>query len=106
MSHMRWMMDTYCWQVAPGRFFAHQHSGNLPRNAEICAMKSILVSCVDCWRTFITNCEETHNNLSKLNCRSHIAENCTVAMILGLRQALTRIGCLQAFESGPTVEEP
>ena len=27
-------------------------------------------------------------------------------MILGLRQALTRIGCLQAFESGPTVEEP
>ena len=27
-------------------------------------------------------------------------------MILGLRRALTRIGCLQAFESGPTVEEP
>ena len=29
-----------------------------------------------------------------------------MAMILGLRQALTSIGCLQAFESGPTVEEP
>ena len=27
-------------------------------------------------------------------------------MIRGLRQALTRIGCLQTFESGPTVEEP
>ena len=106
MSHMRWMMDTYRWQAAQGRFFAHQHSGNLPRNAEICAMTSILVSCVDCWRTFITNCEETHINLSKLNCRSPIAENCIVAMIRGLRQALTRIGCLQASESGPTVEEP
>ena len=75
-SHMKWMMDTYCWQVAQGRFFAHQHSGNLLHNAEICAMKSFLVSCVDCWRRFITNCEEIHNNLSKLNCRNHIAENC------------------------------
>ena len=46
------------------------------------------------------NCEEMHNNLSKLNCRSHVAENCIVAMILGLRQALTRIGCLLALESG------
>ena len=63
------------------------------------------MSYVDGWRTFVTN-EEIHNNLSKLYWRSHIAENCTVAMILGLRQALTRIGCLQAFESGPTVEEP
>ena len=27
-------------------------------------------------------------------------------MIRGLKQALTRIGCLQALESGPTVEEP
>ena len=27
-------------------------------------------------------------------------------MIRGLRQALTRIGCLQACESGPTVEKP
>ena len=42
MSHMRWMMDTYRWQVAQRRFFVHQHSGNLPRNAQICAMKSIL----------------------------------------------------------------
>ena len=99
-SHMRWMMDTYRWQVAQGRFLVHQHSGNLPRNAEI------LVSCVDCWRTFITNCAEIHNNLSKLDCRGHIAENCIVATIRGLRQALTRIGCLQAFESGPTVDEP
>ena len=56
--------------------------------------------------TFLTNCEDIHNHLSKLNCRSHIAENCFAAMIRGLRQALTRIGCLQAFESGPTVEEP
>ena len=63
-------------------------------------MKSILVSHVDGWRTFVTN------NLSKLICRSHIAEKCIVAVILGLRQALTRIGCLQAFESGPTVEKP
>ena len=78
MPHMRWMMDTCRWQVAQGRFFAHQLSGNLPQNAE---------SCVDCWRTFITNCEEIHKNLSKLNCRSHIAENCIVAMIHGLRQA-------------------
>ena len=69
-------------------------------------MKSILVSCVDCWRTFITNCEEIHSNLSMLNCRSHIAENCIVAMICGSRQALTRIGCLQAFEAGPTVDVP
>ena len=29
-----------------------------------------------------------------------------MAMVRGLRQALTRIGCLQAFEAGPTVEEP
>ena len=58
------------------------------------------------WRTFVANCGEIHKNLSKLNCRSHVAEKCIVAMILGLRQALTRIGCLQAFESGPTVEEP
>ena len=33
-SHMRWMMGTYLWQVAQGRFFAHQHSGNVPRNAD------------------------------------------------------------------------
>ena len=99
-------MDTYRWQVAQGRFSAHQHSGNLPQNAQIYAMRSILVSCVDCWRTFITNCEEAHHNLSKLNFRSHVAENCMVAMIILLRQALTRIGWLQAFESGPTVEEP
>ena len=46
------------------------------------------------------------NNISKLKCRGHIAENCIVATFRGLRQALTRIGCLQAFESGPTVEEP
>ena len=54
----------------------------------------------------ITNCEEIHNNPSKLNCRSHVAENCILAMIRGLRQALTRIDCVQAFESGRTVEEP
>ena len=65
-------MDIYSWQVAQGRFFAHQHLENFPQNAEICAMKSILVSCVDCWRTFNTNFEEIHNNLSKLKCRSHM----------------------------------
>ena len=85
MSHMRWMMDTYRWQVAQGRFLVHQYSGKLCRNAEFCALKSILVSYVDGWRTFITNCEEIHNNLSKSNCRSHVAENCIVAMIRGLR---------------------
>ena len=101
-SHMRWMMDIYRWQVARGRFFVHQYSGKLFRNAEFCTVKSILVSHVDGWRTFVTNCEEIHSNLSKLNCRSHVAGNCIVAVILGL----TRIGRLQAFESGPTVEEP
>ena len=30
----------------------------------------------------------------------------SVAMIRGLRQVLTRTGCLQALESGPTLEEP
>ena len=42
-------------------------------------MKSILLSYVDGWRTFVTNSEEIHNNFSKLNCRSHVAENCIVA---------------------------
>ena len=103
---MRWVIDAHRWQVSQGRFFVHQNSGNLPLNAELCAMKSVLVSRVDWSRTFLTNCEEIHNYVSKLNCRSHIAENCVLAMIRGLRQALTRIGCLQALESGPTVEEP
>ena len=99
-------MGIFRGQVARERFFVHQYSGKLFRNAEFCATKPIWVSCVDGCRTFVTNCEEIHNNLSKLNCRRHIAENCIVAMTLGVRQALTRIGCLQAFESGPTVEEP
>ena len=47
-----------CGHIAQGLFFGHQQSGNLPQNAEICAMKSTWVSSVDCWRTFITNCEE------------------------------------------------
>ena len=76
------MIDTYRWQVSLGCFFVHQHSGNLPLNAELCAMKSVVVSYIDGWRTFLTNCEEIHESLSKLNCRSHIAENCIVAMIL------------------------
>ena len=63
-SHMRWMMDIYRWQVAQGRFFVHQYSGKLFRNAESCTMKSTLVSYVDGWRTFVTNCEEIHSNLS------------------------------------------
>ena len=99
-------MDIYRWQAAQGRFFVHQYSGKLFRNAEFCTMRLILVYCVDGWRTFVTNFEEIHSNFSWLNCRSQVAENCIVAVILGWRQALTRIGCLQAFESGPTVEEP
>ena len=105
-THMRWIIDAYRWQVSQGRFCVHQHSGNLHLNVELCAMKSVLVSRVGWWRTFLTNCEEIHINLSMLNCSSHIAENCVLARIRGLRQALTRIGCLQALESGPTVEEP
>ena len=99
-------MDIYRWQVVQGRSFVHQFSGKLFRNEEFCTIKSTLVSYVDGWRTLVTNCEEIHSNLSKLNCRHHVAEKCTVAMILGLRQALTRIGFLRAFKSGPTVEEP
>ena len=71
------------------------NTGNLPLNAELCAMKSVVVSRVDWWRTFLSNCEQIHNNLSKLNCRNHIAEDCVLGMIRGLRQALTRIGCLR-----------
>ena len=41
-GHMRWMMATYRWHVAQGRFFVHQHSGQLPRNAEICAMIGVV----------------------------------------------------------------
>ena len=36
-------MDKYRWQFAQGRFFVHQYSGKLFRNAELGAMKSILV---------------------------------------------------------------
>ena len=28
------MIDIYRWQVSQGRFFVHQHSGNVPLNAE------------------------------------------------------------------------
>ena len=96
----------YRWQIAQGRFFVHRYSGKLFRNAEFCTMKSILVSYVDGRRTSVTNCEEIHNNFSKFNCRSHVAEKLYRGNDTWLRQALTRIGCLQAFESGPTVEEP
>ena len=88
-SHMKWVMDIYGWQVAQGRIFVHQYSGKLFLNAEFCAMKPILVFDLNGWRTFVTNREEIHNNVSKLNCRSHIPENCIVA-----------------FESGPSMEEP
>ena len=78
---------------------------------DICLRMQKFVQWNRCWCllstvTFLTNCEEIHNNLSNLNCRSHLAENCIVAMRRGLRQALARIGCLQALESGLTVEEP
>ena len=97
-----------CWEMewTQCRNVTHEvDDGHFPL-ASCSTTKSILVSYVDGWRTFVTNCEEIHSNLSKLNCRSHVVENCVVALILGLRQALTRIGCLQTFESGPTVEEP
>ena len=34
MSHMIRMMDIYRWHIAQGRFFVHQYSGKLFRNAE------------------------------------------------------------------------
>ena len=58
-------------------------------------MKSIWGVFVDGWRTFITICEEPHNNLSKLNSRSSVAENCIVAMILGSEASVDSI-CLFA----------
>ena len=54
-THMRWMIDIYRWQVSQGRFFVHQHSGNLPLNAELCAVKSVVVSRIDWWRTVLTD---------------------------------------------------
>ena len=59
------MVDTYRWQVSQS-FVVHQHFGHLPLNAELCAMNSVVVSRIDWWRTFLTNCEEIHNHLSKL----------------------------------------
>ena len=104
-SHMRWMMDVYRRQVAQGRFFVHQDSGKFFRNAEFCAMKLILVSYVDGWRTFIRNCEGIHNNFSKYGCRSHVAEKCIVAMIRVEAKHWLELWLLQALESGPTAEE-
>ena len=101
---MRWMIDVYHWHVYQGCFFVHQDSGSLLLNAELCAMQSVVVSRVDWWRIFLTNSEEIHHNFSKLirgnqtQC-SFIAETSVLAMIRGLRQALTRIGCLHTFES-------
>ena len=40
------------------------------------------------------------------NKRTNITENCIMALTRGVKQKLSRIDCLQAFESGPTVEEP
>ena len=38
------MIDIFHWQISQGRFFVLQHSGgNLPLNAELCAMKSVVV---------------------------------------------------------------
>ena len=51
------MIDTCRWHVSQSRFFAHQHPGNLLLNAELCAMKSVVVFCVYWWRTFLTDCE-------------------------------------------------
>ena len=78
--------------------------GMLHVNAEFRAMKSVVVSHVDQRQSFFTNCEETQNHLSKLS--SSVAEHYVLAMVRGLRQGLSRIGCLQALEAGLTVEEP
>ena len=85
-----------CWDVA------HEvEDGYLPMQI-LC--NEINFGVVYRW-SFITNCEEIGNNLSKLNFRSHLAENCIVVMIRWLGQTLTRVGCLQAFQPGQTVEE-
>ena len=68
------------------------------------------MSRVDLWKIFLTICEEIKKCLQvdpwePAQCSS-VAEKCVLAIIRGLRQALTRIGCLHALESGPTVEEP
>ena len=68
-------------------------------------MKFILVSFVDGWRTFIRNCEEIHNNLTKCNCRSHVAENCNCGNDTWVEASTGLNWLLQALESGPTVEE-
>ena len=62
------------------------------------------MSRVDQRKSFIAKCKETHKHFSKLS--SLVAEHCVLAMVRGLRRALTRIGCLQALEAGPTGEEP
>ena len=55
-------MDMCRWQVAQGRFFVHQHSGKLFRNAEFCALKSILESHVYGWRRWVlTNKGDTEH---------------------------------------------
>ena len=52
---MRWMIDVYRWQVSQGRFFVHEQSGNLLVTAELCAMKSVLVSRIDRWLKFLAS---------------------------------------------------
>ena len=95
-THMRWMIGVYRWQVSEGRFFVHPHSGHLlPLNAQLCAMNSVLVSRVDWWRTFLTNCEEIHNCSSKWIRGNHIAKNWVLAMIRGF-EAIIDSNCLSA----------
>ena len=89
MTHTRWMIDIHHWQVSQGLFFVHEQSRMMSVHVELCAMKSVLVSGVDRWKSFLTNCEEAHNNLSKLSLS--VADHCVLAMVRGLRQALTRI---------------
>ena len=95
---MRWMIDIFRWQVSQGRFFVHQYSGKLFWKAELCAMKSVLVSRVDWWRTFLTNREEIQQPFLQVDpCLGNDT---------WIEASNDSNVCLQALESGPVVEEP
>ena len=86
---MRWMIDVHRWQVSQGRFFVHEQKGNVPVNAELCAMKSILVSRVDPVESLPKNWERIHNNFFQVDIRGNWAqcssdtENCVLVKCIG-----------------------
>ena len=104
MTHMRWMTDVYRWQVSQGRFFVHQHSGILLLNAELCAISSVLVSRVHWWEVLPHELRKDTQQFLQVDLGATLPRTVSWQMIRGLRQALTRTCCLQALESGPTVE--